>query len=62
LGQKIWAKKIAIALRGRSPVFKELGAARLKRLLKNAFPSGLVPGHDFRRADKPFIRVIPSRL
>jgi hypothetical protein len=35
--------------------------ARLKRLLKKSFHGRFVSGHDFSRADKPFISR-PSRL
>jgi len=31
-------------------------------MLKNSFPSSLVSGHDFSRADKPFIFDVPSGL
>ena len=35
-------------------------AARLNRLLKNSARDGLVSGHDFSRADKPFVSVSES--
>ena len=37
-------------------------SARLKRLLKNSISARFVSGHDFSRADKLFVFVIPSGL
>ena len=37
-------------------------SARLKRLLKNSISARFVSGHDFSRADKLFVLVIPSGL
>ena len=48
-------------IEGRGLQFK-LRNGRLNRLLKNSFPIGFVSGHDFSRADKPFIFVVPSGL
>ena len=36
--------------------------ARLHRLLKNSISARFVSGHDFSRADKLFVFVIPSGL